>query len=311
MNKTDKILITGASGLVGHALSTHLKREGYKDVTGVGSADCDLTDRAATLAYFAKQKPDYVFHLAGHVFGIMGNMLNQGDGYLLNLLINTHVIEACRLIGVKKITAMGTGAMYPYPMPSNPLREDTIWMGEPHGSERGYAHAKRSMLAQLDVYRESYKMPYALVVSCNLYGPHDRFNIETGHVVPSLVRKFYEASQSGQNISVWGDGSAQRDFLYVDDVARALELIMQNADGPINLGSHAIHSIREAVDILAAHTKQQDKIVWDASKPNGQPFRAYDLSKLDRLGYRAAYTLERGLKETYDWYANNHQAARR
>jgi GDP-L-fucose synthase len=167
------------------------------------------------------------------------------------------------------------------------------------------------MLAQLDVNREAYKIPYAIVISCNLYGPHDRFDAEKGHVVPSLVRKFFEAKRDGKKVSVWGNGSARRDFMYVEDVARALELIMQKAEGAINLGSHDVHSIREVVDSLAAHTGMKDKIEWDAGKPNGQEYRAYDLAKLDALGFRTSTTLEQGLKKTYDWYAENHSVARK
>lgn len=305
MEKQAPILITGGTGVVGRALVDCLHNQGFTHVTALGSKDGDLTDKKTTYDLFNKIQPQYVFHLAGHVFGIMGNMLNQESSFLNNLLINTHVIEACRRTGVKKVTAMGTGAIYPFPMPSNPLKEDTIWMGEPHGSERGYAHAKRAMLSQLDVYKESCDMDYAFVVSCNLYGPHDRFNIETGHVIPALIRKFYEAKQNSGKVSVWGDGSAQRDFMYSIDAAQALLTIMENVTGAVNIGSQKVYKIRDIVDILAEHTGMEDYVTWDSTKPNGQPFRAYDLTRLKKTGFTCRYSLADSLKETYDWYTKN------
>jgi GDP-L-fucose synthase len=305
------ILVTGARGLVGANLVEHLRAEGFKYVVGIGSDECDLTQRDATLACFENIRPNYVFHMAGYVFGIMGNMQNQGEAYLRNLLINTNVVDACHRVKVEKIVAMGTVAMYPFPLPSDPLREDTVWMGAPHGSERGYAHAKRGMLAQLEVYHESYGMDYAFALSTNLYGPYDRFNIETGHVIPALIRKFYEAKQNGGSVSIWGNGSAQRDFIYIKDTVRGLQWMLEKMDGAINLATGHSVTIRDAVDILAAHTGMQDKVVWDASKPNGQGYRAYDTSKLKNSGFSCQYSLQQGLQETYDWYANNHATARK
>jgi len=311
IKRDDRILITGAGGLAGKNLLEHLQAQGFAQVSGLTSQDCDLTDLRATTACFEQKKPDHVFHMAGHVFGIMGNMKNQAAAYLNNTLINTHVIEASQRVAVKKIVAMGTVAMYPDPLPSNPLREETIWQGAPHHSEHGYAHAKRGMLAMLEAYRESYGMAYALAFSTNLYGPHDRFNIETGHVIPSLIRKFHEAKINNGTVTVWGDGSGQRDFLYIKDAAAALQLILEKMDGMVNLATGQTYKIREAVEILAAHTGLQDRIVWDAGKPNGQIVRAYDVSKLTAAGFTCRYSLAQGLTETYDWYAANAATARK
>lgn len=303
MHPNSRICVTGGAGLVGTALTARLRALGYTQVSALSRASADLTDFKATLALFERERPEYVFHLAAKVYGIMGNMRNRAESFLQNVLINTHVIEAARRVEVNKIVAMGSGAVYPYPSPGLPLREDMVWMGEPHGSESSYAHAKRTMLAQLNAYRESYQLRFAFVISANLYGPNDRFDTEYGHVTPSLVRKFYEAKTRGDKVVVWGDGSAQRDFLYVEDVADALVRIMEQVEGPVNMGSGQVHAIRELVEHLADLTGLQDQVVWDSSKPNGQEYRAYDLSQLFAAGFRPKTPIREGLRQTLDWYA--------
>jgi len=311
MNYDDRIMITGSGGLVGRALKEELIRLGYTNVIAPTSKECDLTDLKATLNFFKNTEPKYVFHSAAAVYGIMGNMENKGISFLNNTLINTHVIEACRVVNVKKIVAMGTGCVYPYPPPSLPLTEDLIWQGAPHHSEDSYAHAKRAMLAQLNAYHESYNLNYAFVISGNLYGPQDKFDIHHGHVIPSLVRKFYEAKQNNTPVNVWGDGSARRDFLFSEDTSKALILIMHKINGVVNMGSNVINSIKDIVDILAHHTGMEGKIVWDASKPNGQEYRAYDLQKLFSAGFSPTVTLSDGVRLTYDWYKLNAAEARK
>jgi GDP-L-fucose synthase len=304
------ILITGGSGLVGIHLREYLQSQGFTGILAPPSAECDLTDRPAVRDYFKRNHPGYVFHLAGLVHGIMGHMRNQGEAYLENTLINTHVIDACREVAVKKVVAMGSIAVYPDLEPGTPFKEDDVWKGPPHSSEYGYAQAKRGMLAQLLAYENSYGMPYAFAFSTNLFGPHDRFNTETGHVIPSLVKKFHDATQAKTTVTVWGDGSALRDFLYVKDAARGLHTIMNNVTGPINLATGTSHRICDVVNILAGYTGMQEQIVWDTSKPNGQIFRAYDVSRLRAAGFTCQYTFDRALHETYDWYASNSGAVR-
>lgn len=304
MKKSDKILVTGARGLVGSALVEHLREDGYENVIELGREDCDLIDTAATRAFFERNAPDYVFHAAARVYGIMGNMKNKALSFYDNVMINTNVVDAAQKVGVKKITVMGTGAVYPYPSPGLPLREEMIFMGEPHAAENSYAHAKRAMLAMLRAYQESYGMEWAYVVSCNLFGARDKFDTEFGHVVPSLIKKFYDAKQAGTKVVVWGDGSAQRDFMYVKDTARVAHTIMEHLDGPINIGSGSVLRIRDIVEMIADITDMKDHVVWDADKPNGQDYRAYDLTKIQGAGFSCRYSIRQGLEETWTWYVD-------
>lgn len=304
MNKTDKILVTGARGLVGSALVEHMKAEGYVNVIELGRQDCDLVDPVSTLRFFEKTRPDYVFHAAARVYGIMGNMKNKALSFYDNVMINTNVVDASHKVGVRKITVMGTGAVYPYPSPGLPLREDMIFLGVPHPAEDSYGHAKRAMLSMLAAYRESYGMEWAYVVSCNLFGARDKFDTEFGHVVPSLVKKFFDAKQRGERVVVWGDGSAQRDFMYVKDTARVALAIMGNVTGAANIGSGQVYRIRDIVDMLAEISGMTGQVVWDSEKPNGQDYRSYDLSKIDAIAFKCQYSIRDGLEETWNWYSN-------
>lgn len=307
MDKNSKILITGGTGLVGKNLYEYLKTSGYKNLTAIGSSECDLTNTSQTNAFFSTLKPDYVFHLAGYVHGIMGNMLNKGKAFYVNSLINLNVIEACRKNNVKKITAMGTGAVYP--VSTDVLKEEDLWNGPPHSSENAYAHAKRAMLAHLQAYKESYGLNYAFVISANLYGPYDNFDTEHGHVIPSLIKKFYTAHINKEPfVEAWGNGTAERDFLHAKDFTAALEKIMISGDGPINMASGFVNSIMDVTQILQELTGI--KVRWDHTKPNGQARRCYNLEKIENLGYKSQYDLEKGLASTYQWFSKNFMCAR-
>ncbi len=301
IDKNSRILITGASGLVGSALLEHLHELGYLQTFSFTRKECNLLDRAETLALFKEVSPDYVFHLAATVYGIVGNMKNHAPSFFENSLMNLHVVDACWQVKVKKIVAMGTCAAYPDP-PTFPLQEADFFMGEPHGSEYGYAQAKRSLLAQLMAYQKTYGLLFSYVISTNLYGPRDTFDTENGHVIPSLIKKFYEAKKSNNKVIVWGDGTAQRDFLYSKDAARALLTILQEIEGPVNMGSGVISSIKEAVDFLATELNMQHQIEWDAKMPNGRDFHGMDISKLQSCGYHPMVSLQQGLREAYNWY---------
>lgn len=298
------ILITGASGLVASALREELRSCGYNNLVLCTRDICDLRNFEAVKKLFRETQPDIVFHTAASVYGIGGNIVKKGSIFLDNILINTHVIEAARAVNVKKMIAMGTVAAYS-DMNGIPIKEENIWNGPPHASESSYGHAKRAMLAQLEAYYDDYGMDFAYVISTNLYGMHDKFDIQFGHVIPSLVRKCHEAKLNGRKAVIWGNGSATRDFLYSKDMARALVLIMNSFTGAINVGSGRKTSIREVAEILVDLYEMKDGIEWDTTKPQGRTFCEIDLSLLRALGFDPMYSIRDGLKETVEWYELN------
>lgn len=309
IDKSARILITGGTGLVGRALVDALSNEKFSNIISIGSRDCDLRDSVAVSQLLAEVAPDYVFHLAARVHGIGGNSRFKSDILVDNVLINTNVVEHSRQAGVRKIVAMGSGCVYPELRGQNELFEDQIWLGPPHSSEDSYAHSKRLMLAQLNAAREQYGLSSAFVISGNLYGPHDSFNTEEGHVIPSLVAKFFTAASENKPVKVWGSGVAVRDFSYCTDTAAALVAILYHLEGPVNLGSGMRHPIRDIVDTLQEITKVS--VEWDANKPDGQLVRYYNLDKLESVGFTAKVSLREGLQRTYEWYAVNSPQARR
>jgi GDP-L-fucose synthase len=273
-------------------LVTELKSQGFTNVISLGRDDCDLIDSRSVNNFFEKIKPEYVFHNAAKVYGIMGNMNNKALSFYDNCMINTNVVHASYLNKVKKITAMGTGAVYPYPSPGLPLQEGMIFMGRPHHAENSYSQAKRAMLAMLESYKESDGLEWAYIVSCNLFGPNDKFDTVNGHVVPSLIKKFYDAKKDSEKVIVWGDGSAKRDFMYVADTARVAIEIMKKISGPVNIGSGNVYSIKEIVEMIAEITGMENQVVWDKEKPNGQDFRSYDLSKINSIQFKTHHSIK-------------------
>lgn len=293
-------LVTGASGLMGRALIEELRGHGTP-VIGLTSQDVDLTDFGATCQAFERHQPSIVYHLAARVSGIMGNLRAQGQAYLDNVRMNTNAVEAARLAGARKLVAMGSAAIYS-DMVRLPMQEEEVWIGPPHASEAGYAHAKRAMLAQLETYRDQWGMDFAYCISTNLFGPNDKFDEKHGHVIPSLISKFHRAVQDGSPVTVWGTGTPRRDFLYVKDAATAMRMIGEAFSGPINLATGAAVSIGEAVEIIRDISGYSRDLVWDRSKPDGQKLRAYDVNKLVALGFRPRYSLRTALEETYRWF---------
>jgi GDP-L-fucose synthase len=305
MKRNVPVLVTGANGLAGSAIVKHLRAEGFTCVMTLTRNDVDLRNHHTVGRFFLDLKPEIVVHTAATVYGLGGNMAFQGRSILDNTLINTAVVDAAHTCGsVRKIIAMGTNAAYPWPTPL-PFRECNIYSGRPDDGEFGYGHAKRHMLAMLETYRASYGLEYVYLISGNLYGPRDRFNIETGHVLPSLIKKFHTAKTAGGNVEIWGDGTSKRDFLHSGDLARIVRLMMSDdiKAGAINIGSGQTVSIRQLADMLCEISGvAASRVMWNTDKPNGRHDCRADLSRLGALGFTPIYDIRFGLRKTWNWF---------
>lgn len=305
-----RAIVTGARGMLGAALVDELNCNPNYIVVPLGRQDADLMDRVETERRFADARPDIVFHLAARVAGLGGNLAQAGRMYYENVIINTNVVEAARRAGARKVVAAGTAAIYSDLIPL-PMSEGDLWLGPPHGSERAYGQAKRAMLAQLEAYRDDYGLDFTYCILTNIFGPRDNFDEAHGHVVPSLISKFHRGVISGAPVNVWGSGSAVRDFLYSCDAARAMALTAENFTGVINIASGGTISIRDLVATLRQVSGFAGDVDWDATKPDGQKQRGYDIAKLQRLGFAPAWTLAAALGETWAWYVAHAASARR
>ena len=301
------ILVTGCSGVLGKALLAELQLQ-YEGVVGIRQSDLALDDPEATLAYFGQHRPTLVFHAAARVHGLMGNHDFPCDIYTQNIRINTNVVEAARLSGCEKIVAISTVAAYAHGLPM-PIKETDFWNGAPHYSERAYAQSKRAMLAHLEACKAQYGLDFLYPIVTNLFGPHDRFDEVHGHVVPSLISKFYRASHTGAEVRVWGTGAAHRDFMLGSDAAAAIVLASRTKSGQVNIATGQTVPVRAVVEALSEITGVTN-VVWDPSKPDGQLDRTYDVSHLRELGFRPRLSLKESLRLTYEWYAASYPDVR-
>jgi GDP-L-fucose synthase len=309
--RSETIFVTGSGGVLGTAVLSGLRQRGADKVFAPSRTECDLLNEAEVRATFAKLRPTLVIHLAGWVAGIQGNLNFPADALYANARMNLNVIDAAREAGVTKIVCAGTTAIYSDQVPK-PMREDDLWLGAPHGSEAPYGHAKRFMLAQLEAYRQQHGIDFAYMICTNLYGPNDRFDQKHGHVVPSLIARFHQAcAEKRTDITIWGDGTPTRDFLYSEDAAEGFLTVAERGSGVFNLATGQNQTIRKLAETLQEVTGFAGKIAWDTSKPLGQLDRRYDVSRLEGLGWKAKTDLADGLKTTFDWYAANLDKARR
>lgn len=303
-----RVLVTGGAGFLGKAVCAEISQQSPKTLVVPRSAEYDLCQPEAVRAMIAKHRPDTVIHLAAVVGGIGANMKNPGRYFYANAAMGIHLMEECRLAGVEKYVQIGTVCAYPKFTPI-PFREEDIWNGFPEETNAPYGIAKKMLIVQAQAYRQQYGMNAISVIPVNLYGPGDNFDPQSSHVIPALIRKAIEARDTkAPTLSVWGTGSASREFLFVRDAAKAIVLATDryNGDEPVNIGSGSEIRIRELAEMICDLSGYKGSLLWDKSKPDGQPRRCLDTTRAQKhFGFTAQTSLEEGMRETIDWFENS------
>jgi GDP-L-fucose synthase len=307
-----RVVVTGGAGFVGSYVVERLRACGCRDIVVPRSREYDLVDGDAVRRLYRDARPDLVIHLAAVVGGIGANRAHPGKFYYDNLMMGAQIMEEGRKAGLRKLVAMGTVCAYPKFTPV-PFREDDLWTGYPEETNAPYGLAKKMMLVQARCYREEYGFNAIFLLPVNLYGPRDNFNLASSHVIPALIRKCVEAREAGApEVVVWGTGKASREFLYVEDAAEAIVLAAERYDkpDPVNIGAGFEISIRDLVGIIVKETRFPGRVVWDATKPDGQPRRCLDTSRAEReFGFRARTSFEEGLRKTVAWFERERRTA--
>ncbi|HEY2850935.1 MAG TPA: GDP-L-fucose synthase [Gemmatimonadaceae bacterium] len=303
-----RVVVTGGSGFLGRRVVARLKERGCKSITVPRSKDCDLRDRAAVQSLYREARPDLVIHLAAVVGGIGANRAHPGRFFYDNVIMGIETLEQARLFDVAKYVGVGTICSYPKVTPV-PFHEDDLWNGYPEETNAPYGIAKKMLLVQSQAYRAEYNYNAIHLLPVNLYGPGDNFDPESSHVIPALIRRMADAVTSGaSDVTLWGDGTPTREFLYVDDAAEAILLACERYDGaePVNVGSGREITIAALANEVANAVGFTGKIVWDSTKPNGQPRRSLDTSRAEKtFGFRARTAFADGLRETVAWWRAN------
>jgi GDP-L-fucose synthase len=301
----DRIVITGGAGFLGGSLVDRLRQRGYQNLIIPRRKEYDLTHEADVDRLYNDSKPDIVMHLAAEVGGIGANRDNPGRFFYANMAMGLHLIEAARRVKLKKFVQVGTICAYPKFTPV-PFTESDLWNGYPEETNAPYGVAKKALLVMCQAYRQQYGLNAIYLLPVNLYGPRDNFDLQTSHVIPALIRKCVEARRSGaERITSWGTGMASREFLYVDDCAEGVIGALEKYDSaePMNLGSGREITIRALTELIAGVCRFKGEIVWDKTKPDGQPRRCLDISRARKeIGFVAKTTLQDGLKKTVEWY---------
>lgn len=304
MEKTSRIYVAGHRGLVGSALVRCLESAGYKNLLLKTKSELNLLDAAAVKKFFTTEKPDYVFLAAAKVGGIMANKTYPVEFLQENLLIQNNCISAAHESGVKKLLFLGSSCIYPKLAPQ-PIKEEYLLTGPLESSNDAYAIAKIAGIILCQSYRRQYGSNFISVMPTNLYGPHDNFNLETSHVLPALIRRFHEAKETGTPaVTLWGTGTPKREFLHVDDLAKACLHLMEtyNEAEIVNIGTGEDVSIKELAELVKDIVGYEGEIQWDTEKPDGTPRKLLDVTKLHTLGFRHQISLTDGIRDTYNWF---------
>ena len=311
-----RLVVTGGAGFLGSFVVQKLRQRGCEHIVAPRSNEYDLRDRDTIIRLYTEARPEIVIHLAAVVGGIGANRANPGRFFYDNAIMGIQMMEYARKFGIEKFVAVGTVCAYPKFAPV-PFKEDELWNGYPEETNAPYGLAKKMMLVQAQAYRTQYGFNAIYLLPVNLYGPGDNFDLDTSHVIPALIRKCVEAKENKDDrIVLWGDGSPTREFLYVEDAAEGIVKATEKYDDsqPVNLGTGKEISIRDLALLIADEVGFSGNIVWDSSKPNGQPRRCLDTSRArEYFGFQAQYAFREGIAKTVDWFMahrpNNREAA--
>ena len=304
MLESARVCVAGSRGMVGSAIARRLRDEGYTQVLELHRGEADLCDRAQTEAWFARERPEYVFLAAAKVGGILSNDRSAADFIRDNLLIQTHVIDAAWRHGAKKLCFLGSSCIYPKHAPQ-PMTEDCLMTGPLEPTNSAYAVAKIAGIEMVNAYRKQHGFDGISLMPTNLYGPEDNFDLETSHVLPALIRKFHEAKlEDRPTVTLWGTGKPRREFLHVDDLASAAVFLMRHYSSPeiVNVGVGEDISIAELATLVRDVVGFEGEIVHDTTKPDGTPRKLLDTSRLSALGWTPSIGLREGIASTVEWY---------
>jgi GDP-L-fucose synthase len=308
MDSDSRILVAGANGMVGSAIVRKLYSKGYGNIIRGTRLSVDFTDQESTDTLFRVKEPEYVFVAAAKVGGIMANNNYKADFLTENLRIQTNIIESANRWNVKKLLFLGSSCIYPR-LATQPITEDQLMTGALEPTNDAYAIAKIAGIMMCQAYRQQYGLNAISLMPTNLYGPNDNFDLETSHVLPAMIAKFDNALNHSEHweVKLWGDGSARREFLHVDDLAEACYICMKeyNEEGHINIGTGEDVTIKQLAETIADVVGYDRYINWDKTKPNGTPRKVLNVDKIKSLGWQPKISLREGIEKTYEWYKAN------